>query len=169
LEQGKIEIKKESFDFSLVIEKVIRDLKEMVHSKGLELECTKLEDLPKVWADKNRSEQVLVNLIGNAVKFTKEGKVSIGVTAEEGRLVVRVSDTGIGISEKNQALLFRKFQQAGEYVLARDVSQSTGLGLYICRLMALSMGCEVALEKSELGKGSTFTFILPTQSEDRVG
>jgi two-component system phosphate regulon sensor histidine kinase PhoR len=161
LEQGKIEVKKESFALPPVIEQVIRNLTEMVHAKGLTLAFTPVDGLPLVCADPGRVEQVLVNLIGNAVKFTKEGGVHITIAFEGASVKVRVTDTGIGISEQNQALLFRKFQQAGEYVLARDVSQSTGLGLYICRLMAQSMGGEVVLEKSELGKGSTFLFVIP--------
>ncbi len=164
LEQGKIEVKKETFALPPLIDKVVRDLTEMVHAKGLTLACTPFDGLPLVVADPGRVEQVLVNLIGNAVKFTKEGGVHVTIADEGASVKVRVTDTGIGISEQNQALLFRKFQQAGEYVLARDVSQSTGLGLYICRLMAQSMGGEVVLEKSELGKGSTFSFTLPTIS-----
>ena len=82
---------------------------------------------------------------------------------------IRVSDTGIGISEEKQKLLFQKFQQAGEKVLARDVTRGTGLGLYISKMLAEEMGGKVYLEKSELGKGSTFGFSLPrAEAEERV-
>jgi signal transduction histidine kinase len=64
----------------------------------------------------------------------------------------------------NQTRLFKKFQQAGEDMLARDVNQSTGLGLYISKLLVTAMGGTIALEKSELGKGSTFVFMLPTKA-----
>lgn len=162
LEQGKIEIKKENFNVSDVVEKVIRDLKTMDEQKGLSLVyIAPSSPLPTVFADKNRTEQILINLVGNAAKFTNEGGIIITASVEGSFVGIRVIDTGLGISEHNQALLFRKFQQAGEQVLARDVTQSTGLGLYISKLIISSMGGTIGIEKSELGKGSTFIFTLP--------
>lgn len=162
LEQGRIEIKKENFDLYELIEKVIRDLKTTVEKKGITLSLlSPNSSVRTVLADKNRTEQVLLNLIGNATKFTQQGDIAVGVEQEGNFLKVRVTDTGAGISPHNQTLLFRKFQQAGEDMLARDVSQSTGLGLYISRLIMQTMGGEIGLEKSELGKGSTFFFTLP--------
>ena len=162
IEQGRIEIKKEKFNVSDVVEKVVRDLKSMVEQKGLSVAyATPASPLPTVFADKNRTEQILINLVGNAAKFTKEGSITIATTAMDGFVGIRVIDTGSGISEHNQALLFRKFQPAGEQTLARDVTQSTGLGLYISKLIISSMGGTIGLEKSELGKGSIFAFTLP--------
>ena len=162
LEQGKIEIKKENFNVSDVVEKVVRDLKTMDEQKGLSLVyIAPPSPLPIVFADKNRTEQILVNLVGNAAKFTKEGGITITASVAGNFIGIRVIDTGLGISEHNQALLFRKFQQAGEQMLARDVTQSTGLGLYISKLIISSMGGTIGIEKSELGKGSTFMFTLP--------
>ena len=165
LEQGKIEMKLEKFNPSEVVEKVIRDLKEMIAKKGLTLLYTPPSaPLPDVFADKNRTEQIIVNFVGNSTKFTKEGSISISLEPQGPMMRFRVTDTGAGISEGNQSLLFRKFQQAGEQMLARDVSQSTGLGLYICKLIVANMGGEIGLEKSELGKGSTFFFTVPIAS-----
>ncbi len=165
LEQGRIEIKKEQFAATDIVDKVVRDLKEMIEKKGIHLQYTPpTSPMPLVFADKNRIEQILVNLVGNAIKFTKEGSITLAVAQEGAFIKLRVTDTGLGISEKNQSLLFRKFQQAGEQMLARDVSQSTGLGLYICRLILNTMGGEIGLEKSELGKGSTFYFTVPVVS-----
>ena len=162
LEQGKIEIKKENFNVSDVVEKVVRDLKIVDAQKGLSLVyTTPSSPLPTVFADKQRTEQILINLVGNAAKFTKEGGITITASVVDGFVGIRVIDTGSGISEHNQALLFRKFQQAGEQMLARDVTQSTGLGLYISKLIISSMGGTIGIEKSELGKGSTFVFTLP--------
>jgi signal transduction histidine kinase len=107
---------------------------------------------------------VIINLIGNSLKFTKEGGISINLEKTENLLKVVVSDTGIGISEKNQSRLFRKFQQAGEDMIARDVTQGTGLGLYISQLLVTAMGGTIGLVKSELGKGSTFAFTVPIVS-----
>ena len=165
LEQGRVEVKKEPFNITEVVEKVERNLKEMIAKKGLALIYTPPPSpLPMALADKDRVEQVLINFIGNSSKFTKEGSITISLSQEGGKIKVRVIDTGVGISEHNQSLLFRKFQQAGEQMLARDVSQSTGLGLYISKLIMSNMGGDIGLEKSELGKGSTFYFTVPIAS-----
>lgn len=165
LEQGKIDFKKENFDVLEIVNKVTRDLKEMISKKGLALLFTPPTTLLKpVFADKNRVEQILINLVDNSAKFTREGSITIDIASDAKFLKISVSDTGLGISKHNQARLFRKFQQAGEDMLARDVTQSTGLGLYISHLLIEGMGGEIKLEKSELGKGSTFSFTVPTAS-----
>lgn len=165
LEQGRFEIKKETFNVSEVIEKVLRNLGAMVGQKKLSITYTaQTFPLPSVYADKNRTEQILVNLVGNAVKFTRDGGITVTASIMDGFIGIRVIDTGAGISEQNQALLFRKFQPAGDQTLARDVTQSTGLGLYISKLIISSMGGAIGLEKSEPGKGSTFFFTLPVSS-----
>lgn len=162
LEQGRVEIKKEPLNVSEVVEKVVRDLKAMVEQKGLSLIYTApASPLPMVSSDKSKVEQILINLVGNAVKFTKGGSITITTSVADGFVSIRVTDTGLGISEHNQTLLFRKFQQAGEQMLARDVTQSTGLGLYISKLIIENMGGTIGLERSELDKGSTFFFTLP--------
>ncbi|MCX6788247.1 MAG: ATP-binding protein [Candidatus Kaiserbacteria bacterium] len=162
LEQGKIEIKKENFNVSELIEKVAYDLKSTIEQKGLSIVyAAPPSPLPLVFADKNKTEQILLNLVGNAIKFTKDGGITVTTSADGVFVAVRVIDTGSGISEHNQTLLFRKFQSAGEQMLARDVTQSTGLGLYISKLIISNMGGTIGIEKSELGKGSTFAFTLP--------
>jgi signal transduction histidine kinase len=101
-----------------------------------------------------------VNLLGNAVKYTKSGGVRVWV--EQDRVVrVKVSDTGIGIAEDQVQFLFQKFRQVGAVGFTRNVSQSSGLGLYVTKLLVEQMGGRVYLEWSELGKGSTFTVELP--------
>lgn len=161
LEQGRAEMKTESFNVSEVIVNVVRNLRGIVEKKGLKFVYEEGGPLPNVLANKARTEQVLVNLIGNAVKFTSQGSITVKVERMGGFLKIRVSDTGIGVSEQNQTLLFRKFQQAGEEMLARDVTRGTGLGLYISHLIVSNMGGTIGLEKSELGLGSTFAFTLP--------
>lgn len=162
LEQGKIEWKHEDFDLAEVVESAVRNLCALAEERTLTLTVVPpAAPLPHVRADKVRVEQVLDNLIGNALKFTEKGTITVQLEGSDGFVRVRVSDTGAGISEHNQTLLFRKFQQAGENIFARDVSQSTGLGLYISKLIIEAMGGTIALERSELGKGSVFTFTLP--------
>src|SRR5258708_38343135 len=95
------------------------------------------------------------------MKFTDKGKITVTAEKVGDHLKICVSDTGPGISDENQKLLFRKFQQAGTSVYTRDTSRGTGLGLYVTKLMVEAMGGQVALEHSKLGKGSTFSFTLP--------
>ncbi|KND51635.1 MAG: two-component system, NarL family, sensor histidine kinase BarA [Parcubacteria bacterium C7867-001] len=166
LEQGRFEIHAQDIDVTTTIDKVTRDMKGLADEKGLKLEYKAPEkQLPKVHADPARVEQVLVNLVGNAAKFSKKGSIHIEAEEEKGAVVIRVTDSGTGITEHNQALLFHKFQQAGEQMLARDITQGTGLGLYISKLIMSAMGGTIGLEKSEIGKGSTFFFTLPLASK----
>jgi len=104
---------------------------------------------------------VLTNLIGNSIKHTHKGKIVVKVEKKDTYVKIQVSDTGIGISEEKQGLLFRKFQQAGEDVQTRDVTRGSGLGLYISKMLVEGMGGKIYLEKSSLGKGSIFAFELP--------
>ncbi len=162
LEQGKVDMKLEAFDIGEMIEKTVRDMQSVSNERGLSLLYEPpVAPISKAYADRNRLTQVLVNLIGNGIKFTKHGVVKIQVFEEGDCIKVSVSDTGPGISLENQALLFRKFQQAGEKILVRDVTQSTGLGLYISKLLLSGMKGTIKLERSEVGKGSTFAFTVP--------
>ncbi len=160
LEQGKIEIKNTEFGISSTINKVIKSVKEGADTKNVELSYKKTKEV-KVFTDEEKVEQILFNLIGNAIKFTSAGNVSIETKVAGNFVKISVTDTGSGISAKNEALLFRKFQPAGEQILARDVTKSTGLGLYISRLLISKLGGTIGLEKSEVGKGSTFFFTIP--------
>lgn len=116
---------------------------------------------PIVRADADRLKQVVTNLVGNALRYTKQGEVSVTLSKEGPFAVLRVTDTGAGISDKHQSLLFKKFQQADQGVMTREHSEGTGLGLYITRLIMESMGGTVDLEHSEVGKGSTFRATIP--------
>jgi two-component system phosphate regulon sensor histidine kinase PhoR len=166
LTTSRLEQKKTVFEFTTVdtadvIKGVVGDMQSMADDKKLALSFNIPDDIHKVTADKSRLQGVLTNLLGNAIKYTDVG--SVVVTAENtGKTVTfRVTDTGKGLSEDNQHLLFQKFQQATDNILTRDDSRSTGLGLYITKLMTEQMNGTVQLEKSELGKGSTFSLVLP--------
>lgn len=166
LEQGRIEFHLEELPVAKVVEDVVYGMNALITQKGLHLRLSsnlrQLDVLPMVIVDKNRLKQVLFNLFGNATKFTTKGSISVEATIEAHDMIkIRVIDTGPGIAEESQGLLFRKFQQARENILTRDASQSTGLGLYISRLLAEGMGGTLELEKSVLGKGSTFAVTLP--------
>lgn len=162
LEQGKMKMNPESFLLEEVVQGAIRELHTLAGSKGLTLVCDpSVATAPNVTADKQRIKQVIYNLIGNAVKFTETGSITITTRSDEHFVYVNVTDTGKGMSAENQRLLFRKFQQAGGSILSRDDTKGTGLGLYISKLIIEQSGGTIGLESSELGRGSSFAFSLP--------
>lgn len=161
LEQKKVEFKKEKFSLAKLIQETVDEFKASASQKGLYLRLGEPPaDLAEVIADKKWIRQVIANLFDNAIKFTQKGGITAGLEKENGFVKVKVIDTGSGISKQNQNLLFRKFQQAGERILARDVTKGTGMGLYIAKLLVEGMGGKIYLESSEVGKGSTFVFTL---------
>jgi len=162
LEQGKMVFKTESFDISEVIENVVYDLQSVAKGKNLYLKYDKsTHNLTAVSADRNRTRQIIYNLIGNALKYTEQGGVEVKVTQADKLVKILVSDSGRGIPLDMQNLLFHKFQQASKSLLTRDTTKGTGLGLYISKKMAENMGGKIALEHSEEAKGSTFSLSLP--------
>ncbi len=166
LEMGKIEFKPEAVDAVELAQQVVREYDVTGSRKKLQLKVeSKGKGALLAVADKDRLRQVMVNLLSNGIKFTEQGGVTIGVESAGKKVRIRMTDTGVGISPEQQHLLFRKFQQAGDSILTRNDTQSTGLGLYISKLLAEGMGGTVALESSEVGKGSTFVVELPQASK----
>lgn len=162
IEQGKMEFKDEVFDISDIIENVTYELTAVLKEKKLYVKVNNtLHQLPKGRGDMNRLKQVLYNLVGNALKYTEHGGVTIDVRQEGNLLHVFVQDTGIGIPADKQPLLFHKFQQAGSSLYTRDSTRGTGLGLYISKLIIEHMGGSLRLEKSVVGQGTTFRFTIP--------
>lgn len=121
-------------------------------------------DLPLVTADEDRVQQILHNLVGNAIKFTEAGVVTVGARALSGKLEVTVSDTGIGIPEEAFERIFRSFEQADGSIERRY--GGAGLGLAISRQLVELHGGSIHVE-SEVGKGSRFTFTLPLDEAGR--
>jgi two-component system phosphate regulon sensor histidine kinase PhoR len=160
LEQGRIEFKITPLDAAEVIEKTLREYEVTGSRRHLYLELDPPPaHLPLVSADEARVRQILINLISNGLKY--EGGIKIKLEPTSSTIRIHVTDTGKGIPKESQHLLFRKFQQASNNILTRDNTQSTGLGLYISRLMAQGMRGTLKLEWTELGKGSTFVLELP--------
>ncbi|OGL30904.1 hypothetical protein A3F37_00485 [Candidatus Saccharibacteria bacterium RIFCSPHIGHO2_12_FULL_41_12] len=169
LEQGKLQYHKQVFDIYGLCENIIREYDVTGSRKKLLLEIIKPElPLPVVYADRDRTREILSNLLGNGIKFTSKGGVKISFDLLDNAIKIYVSDTGEGIPEDSQALLFRKFQQAQADLLTRDVSHGTGLGLYISKMMAKCMGGDVVLEKSEVGKGTTFSLTITKATESQI-
>ena len=173
LEAGRFEISARWFDPHQLVHQVAALLSPAAETKGLRL-CSNIDQrLPRTLAgDPGRLRQILVNLVGNAIKFTDEGSVTIAVrvdsqTASEVRLLFTVVDTGIGIDEAHQASIFDAFSQ-GE--LGNAPSRiGTGLGLSIAKQLVELMAGEIGL-RSEVGEGSTFWFrvSLPAASSQRA-
>lgn len=162
LEQGRIDLKKGPVDVLNVVEESVSELMMSATQKNLTIQIKpQSKKLPLIQADRDRMKQVLVNLVGNALKYTEKGGIVVGVVMEGRWVKISVEDTGRGIPEESQKLLFRKFQQASGNIYTRDFTRSTGLGLYIARLIVEGMGGRIELESSAEGKGSVFSFMLP--------
>jgi PAS domain S-box-containing protein len=169
LEQGRIVFDKKAFDIAGVAKQTLReyDVTGSRHKLSLELEGAK-QPVPLVYADLDRVRQILVNVVSNGIKYTKEGGVTLSLRPEGNVVKIAIIDTGQGIPVESQHLLFHKFQQASNNILTRDNTQSTGLGLYISRLLAEGMGGKLYLEKSEVNKGSVFILELPVASSSQA-
>ena len=168
LEQGRIIFENQAFSIFELLQAVTDEMDAVAKETGTSIKIdAKLASLPAIFADKNRVKQVIYNLVGNAMKFTAKGTVSLDGRVEGKSLKIFVHDTGPGISEENQQLLFRKFQQASNSFMTRD-TRGTGLGLYISKLLAEQMGGRVTLESSELGVGTTFSVALPVAKASQI-
>jgi len=170
LEQGKMKFELSAFSLEPITEKIIYEMSGLSQSKhvAITVDQLTLDTLPMVYADPSRVTQVVYNLIGNAMKFTDHGHITIGYQVLDKFVKVSVSDSGIGISPEGQQILFHKFQQSTASIITRDNTRGTGLGLYISKLMIEHMGGEIKLEHSELGKGSTFSFTVPIATPAQI-
>lgn len=160
LESKEIEFKKEIFDLVPVVEEAVADFQSQAAEKQLTIALEKPPQMSSVFADRSRTQQVLVNIIGNAIQYTEKGGVKISFLEEEQEVKVFVADTGVGIEPAFQNTLFQKFQTIGKQFV-RTKEYGSGLGLYISRLIADGMGCRIWLEKSVPGEGSVFAVGLP--------
>jgi PAS domain S-box-containing protein len=155
IERGKIKITPKPNDLEKIIEASVKELSVIAETNGLTLSYKKVK-LPAVLADAERTIQVLNNLVGNAIKFTRKGGITINTTISKGFVTTSITDTGIGMSSKTQTQLFRKYYK-GEESTNRS---GLGLGLYISKLCVEASGGKIWAQSS-LGKGSTFSFSLP--------
>ncbi|MGB5696875.1 MAG: ATP-binding protein [Polyangiales bacterium] len=161
IEAGEMRLESVSFDIISMIEEIAMNYASAAHAKSIELITQIGSDVPpEVCGDPLRLRQVISNLLNNALKFTKEGEVVVGVRVGDlgpwhVDLEIWVSDTGVGVSEDRAESIFRPFSQA-DASTTREYG-GTGLGLPICRQLVELMGGELRMQ-SEVGKGSTFSF-----------
>jgi signal transduction histidine kinase len=150
----------EPLDLAEVLQPVLAIGQQLARDKGLAWQVEIPEKLPRVWGDRTRLRQVVLNLVNNAVKFTAKGHVALTVTAGDERVTVSVQDTGLGIPPDEQEAIFDEFRQS-ERTAARGYG-GLGLGLAICKRLVELHGGEIGVRSSgEEGGGSTFYFSLP--------
>jgi signal transduction histidine kinase/ligand-binding sensor domain-containing protein/ActR/RegA family two-component response regulator len=161
IEAGRLELDVVDFDLVALVDEVAALMRSLADRKGLTLRVDMTPDVQGGWhGDPTRIRQILLNLLGNAVKFTESGEVALSIEAAMPHgLRLVVSDTGPGLDAEQQQRLFRRFEQAEG---ARTASRygGSGLGLAICEELALAMGGGIELH-SELGEGTRFTVRLP--------
>jgi signal transduction histidine kinase len=166
LEAGKMDLRHAEIDVADFIEEAVGHIRPLAEKKSLELRYAVAPDLPTAVQDKGKLQQVLSNLLSNAVKFTPEGgSITVDAAQDGDDLVIRVTDTGVGIAAADREAVFDKFRQ-GANPLTREY-QGTGLGLSIVRELCKLMGGDVSLE-SEPGRGSTFIVRVPYRVASRA-
>ncbi len=162
IEAGQIDVIPESFTMENAIQKSVEKIIPMADKKGLVLTSTITPGSIEMFTDRRRVEQILINLLTNAVKFTDKGEVHLETHIENNYVVTRIIDTGIGIKPEDMAVLFKPFQQIDTGITRQY--EGTGLGLSICKRLVELLGGKIWVE-SEWGKGSTFIITLPLLKE----
>jgi signal transduction histidine kinase/ActR/RegA family two-component response regulator len=168
LEAGKVELDPQTFELTAFLNETVEQFLTAATDKGLDLRIEQRGELPAfVRADRHRLQQVLANLIGNAIKFTERGAVTLAAGYQPGqgaRLRFDVTDTGIGISAQDTRRLFERFSQVDGPNAGR--ARGSGLGLTIAKSLVEMMGGEIDVQ-SEPGQGSTFWFTIKAPPEAR--
>jgi len=162
IEAGRLELGVGEYSVQEIVEVVHASLKSLALEKGLAFTAGVSPDIPPAWGDGRRITQCLMNLAGNALKFTRQGRVDIEVCLDGEWLVYRVSDTGIGIPKDEVENIFAEFRQV-DTTITREYG-GTGLGLSITKRLVELHGGRIGVE-SELGKGSRFFFTVPLRTD----
>ena len=166
IEAGQLTLSLADYSIKGVVHNVYGAVESLATSKNLALKVELPKDLPPAHGDERRLTQVLLNLVGNAIKFTDTGEVAIRTSIANGSFTVAVHDTGPGIAERDQGKIFEEFQQADSSITKQK--GGTGLGLAIAKRIIEMHGGRLWVE-SELGHGSTFAFTVPVNVEAQVG
>jgi len=162
IEAGQLTLALNDYSMGEVVQTVFISVEALAAEKKLELKARVPQDLSMARGDEQRIAQVLLNLLGNAIKFTEQGEITVEVTDSDETFLVSVADTGSGLSETDQKTIFEEFQQA-DGSSTREKGGS-GLGLSISKKIVEMHGGRIWVE-SNVGKGSTFRFTLPVRVE----
>jgi signal transduction histidine kinase len=161
IEAGMMEIRHEALEFGQLVEDVLMTANPLAQEKNLFLNLELGDNIPTIYADDTRLRQILWNIVGNAIKFTHQGGVTVAAeyTKKNDELLVRVSDTGVGIRNSDLSVVFEQFRQVGGE-LNTSSSGGTGLGLPISKKLVELHGGTIWVE-SKVGEGTSFFFTLP--------
>lgn len=166
IESGRIVITPTTFDIQQLILEVLTEVAERAKEKNLSLQLIRSK-VPPIFADPDKVHQVLLNLVGNALKFTDaSGKIWVDFFSDGQTVEVSIKDNGVGIAREDLPRLFTKFGRLDNSYVATATSGGTGLGLFICKNLVEMMGGRIWADSSGLGKGATFTFSLPVATPD---
>jgi GAF domain-containing protein/HAMP domain-containing protein/anti-sigma regulatory factor (Ser/Thr protein kinase) len=163
IEAGQLTLTLEDYALPDVVQSVVSATEALASTKGLKMSADVAPGLPMGRGDARRLAQVLLNLVGNAVKFTDQGEIAIGASTENGDFVLSVRDTGPGIAPEDQGKIFEEFQQVDSSNTRKK--GGTGLGLAISKRMVEMHGGRISVE-SELGHGATFRVTVPIRVEE---
>jgi signal transduction histidine kinase len=161
LEAGKAQLHRGEVDVADLVAQCVENVSSLAKNKKLELSFTVGENVGRVFADGPKLKQVLLNLLGNAIKFTESGGVSVSAERHGSELQLSVRDTGIGVPAEDSERIFESFQQGKSGMTGKY--QGTGLGLAICRQLVEMHGGKIWV-KSVPGQGSTFSFTVPQRA-----
>jgi signal transduction histidine kinase len=163
IEAGRLDLIYETFDIRRVAAELMATVAPLAEQKGVDVRIDIDDSVGPLTADRTRVRQVLWNLVGNAVKFTDRGHITVSVRPQNGEVLFSVTDTGIGIAPEHLPRIFDHFSQieAGR----RESISGTGLGLSISKNLVELHGGRIWAE-SEVGRGSAFCFTLPTHPEE---
>jgi signal transduction histidine kinase len=162
IEAGQLTLSLNDYSLKDVVQSVFSAVESLATAKKLALKVEVPPALPPGHGDEHRITQVLLNLVGNAIKFTEAGEVAINASAQNGAFTVAVRDTGPGIAKADQTKIFEEFQQADNSSTRNK--GGTGLGLAISKRIVEMHGGRIWVESTE-GQGSTFSFTLPVKVE----
>jgi signal transduction histidine kinase len=165
IEAGQLNLSLADYSLKDVVQNVYTAVEALAKEKHIALRVEVPPHLPAARGDERKLTQVLLNLVGNAIKFTDKGEVAIKASAANGSFTVAVRDTGPGIAEAEQAKIFEEFQQADSSITKKK--GGTGLGLAIAKRIVELHGGRIWVESSP-GHGSTFSFTLPTKVEEQA-
>ena len=166
IESGKLNVEIKPVDLPAMLKNIYKLMVQVAEEKSLYLDFEIPTDLHPFWkTDETRLRQILINLLGNAIKFSKEGKVKLKLIKDDGNLQFIVEDNGIGISKERQVNIFEEFEQADSSTTRKF--GGTGLGLAISKKLSQLLGGDISVE-SELKKGSTFTLTLPMEKSNHT-